>query len=216
MGWKDKKKAAAHATAARLARGQENHSSGDENLLVKVTNITVMSSKSTQTRLIVVMLEESTMTARLRVSRSGRQICRNCMQNSRISLHRHWPVIKPWSLKASHSHGPHRNGGKWRLTGQVSELQMPEGRSKYSFSQVQITPTHSWHSSTCCWRCSVVFLASAPNRPCRFLYLAQFYCKKKNPSEELILSSNGAFLLKELKRSFFLKEHKNLHKRGGD
>ena len=39
MGRKDKKKAAARATAARLAGGQKNHSTSDENLAGKVTNI---------------------------------------------------------------------------------------------------------------------------------------------------------------------------------
>ena len=39
MGRKDKKKAAARATAARLAGGQENRSTSNENLAGKVTNI---------------------------------------------------------------------------------------------------------------------------------------------------------------------------------
>ena len=38
MGRKDKKKAAARATAARLAGGQKNHSTSDENLAGKITN----------------------------------------------------------------------------------------------------------------------------------------------------------------------------------
>ena len=49
-----------------------------------------------------------------------------------------------------------------------------------------------------------------------FFYILLSFIVKEIPSEELILSSNAAFLLKELKRSSFLKEHKILLKRGGD